>query len=230
MVRFRLTLHGRIYLGTVVRADPPLEQTRAMVQNDPLDRSNGYEAMASEFMARRSLSIGLETVREWAGGFAPHASILDLGCGHGRPISQLLVDRGFIVYGVDASPSLITALRTQLPSVQVQCASVEDSDFFGRTFDGAIAWGLMFLLSPDVQALLIRKVSRALNAGGRFVFTAPSQTCEWSDSLTGRVSCSLGREAYRRILLAEGLTLVGEGQDEGRNHYYLTTKEPTESV
>lgn len=147
---------------------------RAIAQNAPGDGSNGYEAVARDFMAQRSASIGLETVRAWAREFPSHASILDLGCGHGRPICQMLVGEGFAVYGVDASASLIAALRAQLPSVQAECATIEEFGFFGRTFDGVIAWGLIFLLTPDVQSLLIRKVARVLTPGGRFLFYCPA--------------------------------------------------------
>jgi cyclopropane fatty-acyl-phospholipid synthase-like methyltransferase len=78
------------------------------------------------------------------------------------------------VYGLDASTSMIAAFRAQFPAAQTECSMVEDSRFFDRTFDGVIAWGLIFLLAPDAQSLLIRKVSRALNSGGRFLFTATS--------------------------------------------------------
>ena len=195
-----------------------------MAQDIPGDRSNGYEAVASVFMAQRSATIGVETVRKWAREFAPSATILDLGCGHGKPISQVLLDEHFAVYGVDASASMIAVMRMQLPSARVECAAVEDSEFFGLTFDGVIAWGLMFLLTPAVQSLLIQKVSRALRLGGRFIFTAPQQACEWSDSLTGRKSVSLGVDAYRRVLGLEGLSFVGECRDEGDNHYYMAAK------
>jgi SAM-dependent methyltransferase len=195
-----------------------------ITRSDSSDRSNGYESIAREFMAARSPLIGVGTVREWARDLPPRAAVLDLGCGNGRPISQSLVDEGFAVYGVDASASMIAALRKQVPTVQAECCSIEDSAFFGRTFDGVVAWGLMFLLRPDVQSRLIGKVSRVLNAGGHFIFTAPQQACEWSDSLSGRRSVSLGLETYRKILAAEGLALAGERLDEGDNHYYLTSK------
>jgi len=123
---------------------------------------------------------------------------------------------------------MIGAFRERFPGVQAECVTIEESDFFGRTFDGVVAWGLMFLLTPDVQSLLIRKVSRALNRGGRFLFTAPQRECEWSDALTGRKSVCLGFEAYRRILASEGLALVGERLDEGENHYYLASKQPND--
>jgi cyclopropane fatty-acyl-phospholipid synthase-like methyltransferase len=167
-------------------------------------------------------------VLEWAKDLPPGGSVLDLGCGHEMPISQTLVDQGFAVYGVGASASMIAAFRARFPGVHAECVSIEESEFFGRTFDGVVAWGLIFLLTPEVQSLLIRKVSRALNRGGCFLFTAPLQECEWSDALTGRKSVCLGIEAYRRILTSEGLALVGERLDEGENHYYLASRQPND--
>lgn len=68
--------------------------------------------------------------------------------------------------------------------MQAECATIEEFGFFGRTFDGVIAWGLIFLLTPDVQSLLIRKVARVLTPGGRFLFYCPRQAREWADALT----------------------------------------------
>ncbi len=71
---------------------------------------------------------------------------------------------------------------------------------------------------------MIRKVAAALVPGGRFLFTAPRQVCQWQDSLTGRPSCSLGSDVYRRMLETSGLLLVDETDDEGENHYYFSEK------
>lgn len=192
------------------------------------DPSNGYEAAAEEFMARRGASrIGVSTVRDWARSLPPGAPILDLGCGDGRPIAEALLGDGFELYGVDASPTLTAAFRRRFPDAHVACERVEGSPFFRRTFDGVIAIGLLFLLPADVQRDLIRRVARALNRGGSFLFTAPAEACEWTDVLTGRRSRSLGIAEYRTILEDAGLALVGERVDEGGNHYWLTQR-PTE--
>ncbi len=176
-------------------------------------------------MSRRTgSSVGVGTVREWAKALPPDAAVLDLGCGHGVPISQALVDEGLAVYGIDASRGMIDAFRARFPDAPAECGAVEDSEFFGCRFDGVVAWGLMFLLSPDAQTGLIHKVSAALKPGGRFLFTSPHQVCEWSDNLTGEKSVSLGSDAYRQILEAAGLTLVDEAEDEGENHYYFVRK------
>jgi len=191
------------------------------------DKSNGYEEIASIFISgrgRHHSGIGASVVADWSQTLPDRAAVLDLGCGTGVPISQVLIERGFNVYGVDASPRMITAFRTSFPTLPVECAAVEDSNLFGRTFDGVVAWGLFFLLKAEVQRRLIAKVAAVLSSGGRLLFTAPSQSCSWADAMTGRISISLGHEAYRNALQAEGLLLVGTHRDEGENHYYFANK------
>jgi 2-polyprenyl-3-methyl-5-hydroxy-6-metoxy-1,4-benzoquinol methylase len=189
------------------------------------DRSNGYEDTSEEFIFRRTRSsIGAATVRQWAKALPPGGDVLDLGRGPGAPISEVLVDEGVNIYGVDASPSLIAAFRARFPRAPAELNAVEDSQFFGRRFDGVVMWGLMFLLAPETQANMIHKVAGALKPGGRLMFTAPYQVCERSDNLTGRKSISLGADAYQRIVEAAGLILEDEAEDEGQNHYYFVRK------
>ncbi len=184
------------------------------------DRSAGWEAVADRFLAVRS-DVGASLVRAWARSRLPAgASILDIGCGSGVPIARTLADDGFLIWGVDASPSLIAGYRRNLPDMVAACEPVQDSDLFGRTFAGAIAIGLVFLLGPDEQRMLLDKVARALEPAGRFLFTAPVQACKWRDALTGRPSLSLGMEAYAAHLAGAGMDLVHHGFDEGGNSYY----------
>ncbi len=190
------------------------------------DSSNGYEGVATDFIAVRQQSgIGVATVRAWGRSLPQGATILDLACGFGVPNSQALINDGFVIYGVDASPSLIAEFRRRFPDVNVACEAVEDSRLFDRTFDGVIAVGLLFLLSEDSQRDLIRRVGLALNSGGRFLFNSPTQCCTWTDILTGRESLSLGADAYKAIIAGARLNLVGEHSDEGDNHYYDTCRQ-----
>ena len=151
-------------------------------------------------------------------------TVLDLGCGTGVPISQVLIERGFRVYGVDASPTIVASFRARFPTIPVECAAVEDSGFFNRTFDGVVAWGLFFLFDVEAQRRLIGKIAGVLRGGGRLLFTAPSQTCSWRDAMTRRTSVSLGYDAYETVLEAGGMSLAGTHCDEGENHYYFAQK------
>jgi 2-polyprenyl-3-methyl-5-hydroxy-6-metoxy-1,4-benzoquinol methylase len=188
-----------------------------------LDKSSGWDDVAEHLLPGRT-PIGAATVREWSKALPRGASILDIGCGPGVPISKVLIDEGFEVYGVDPSPKFVAQFRKHFPNAPVQCAAIEDSDFFSRTFDAVVMWGVMFLFQPEEQAAAIRRVAGVLNPGGRFLFTAEKMKLTWNDSFTERESQSLGREEYERILLGEGLALIGNASDEGDNFYYFAVK------
>lgn len=187
------------------------------------DRSHGYEKHALAFIRSRDLRIGRDIVGAWARELAPGTGVLELGCGHGV-ISGALVDAGLTLFAVDISPSLLQEFRKQFPGVATDCSTAEDSEFFGRNFDAVVAWGLMFLLEEDAQRFLLTKVAKALRPGGRFLFTAPRETGDWNDLLTGERSCSLGVAEYEGLLRGLGLQVSSGATDEGGNHYYCATK------
>jgi SAM-dependent methyltransferase len=193
-----------------------------------MDRSNGYEGVAAEFLARRgsgrSTGIGVREVREWARTLPNGAPVIDLGCGPGFPITEVLVAERLDVFGLDAAPSFVQAFRRNLPNTPVVCEAVQDSIFFGRTFGGVLAWGLMFLLSAEDQRRLIQSIAGILVPGGRLLFTSPAEPLIWNDAMTNLESCSLGAEGYRRQLSAVGLSVTSEYEDEGQNHYFDTSK------
>ena len=193
-----------------------------------MDRSNGYEGVAAEFLAgrgsRRGTGVGVQVVRTWVRMLPCRAAVIDLGCGPGSPITEVLVAEGRTVFGVDAAPSLVQAFRRNLPTIPVVCEAVQNSHFFDRTFDGVLAWGLMFLLSPDDQRHLIHRIADILVPGGHLLFTAPEKPLVWNDAMTGLESRSLGGDAYRRLLATVGLAVTSEYEDEGDNHYFDVLK------
>ena len=193
-----------------------------------MDRSNGYEGVAAEFLAGRgsahSSGIGVEMVRRWAATLRRGATVIDLGCGSGIPITRELISEGLDVYALDAAPSMVEAFRRNFPGVPVVCEAVEDSRFFGRKFDAVLAWGVMFLLPAETQRRVLERVARILVPGGRLLFTSPAKPVVWNDAMTGLESRSLGAEEYRRLLLLGGVQVTREYEDEGENHYFDAVK------
>ena len=195
-----------------------------------MDWSNGYEGVAAEFLSRRgnaatrSRGVGVKSVRAWARTLPHGAAIIDLGCGPGFPITDVLVTEGLNVYAVDASPSFVEAFRRNLPGIPVACEAVQNSRLFDRQFDGVLAWGLMFLLPVEEQRRLIQRVAEILVPRGRLLFTSPVERVVWNDAMTGCESRSLGAAAYRQQLEDAGLVSVREYEDEGENHYFDASK------
>jgi len=197
-----------------------------MTSTPNADASAGYETVASAFEANRERArIGAETVAEWARTLPPRAEVLELGCGAGVPVTDVLARAGCVVWGVDASPTLLASFRARFPDFRSACEDIVVSPFFSRTFDAAVAVGVLFLLDPAAQLRVIGRVAGALEPGGRFLFTAPASPVRWRDVLTGRLSQSLGASTYTATLENAGLRLEREVEDEGANHYFLALKD-----
>ena len=181
--------------------------------------------VAEAFRAfREDARVGADAVASWARTLPSGAEVLDLGCGAGIPVTEQLARAGCAVWGIDASPALLTRYRERFPQFESACENLVASPLFGRSFRAAIAVGVIFLLAPDDQRRLIRHVATALAPDGEFLFTAPAPPAQWRDILTGRPSHGLGAVAYAAALDAAGFTLLREFEDEGANHYFLARK------
>jgi SAM-dependent methyltransferase len=194
------------------------------------DLSNGYESISAEWLARRgnsnnrSTAIGVKEVRKWAKTLPHGGSVIDLGCGPGFPITVVLIEEGLQAFGVDAAPSFVAAFQRNLPGTPIACESVLESRFFDRTFGAVLSIGLMFLLKAEEQRRLIRRFANILVTGGRLLFTSTARPHVWNDGMTGRESISLGAQEYVRQLSAVDLSVIGEFEDEGENHYFDVLK------
>src|SRR5690348_4349126 len=107
------------------------------------DRSNGYETVAQEFLARRGsgrfTGIGADEVRKWARTLPRGADVVELDGEPHFPITEAEYTEGLNVFRVDAAPSFVAALRRNLPNIPVACEAVQDSRFFDQRFDAVLA-------------------------------------------------------------------------------------------
>lgn len=188
------------------------------------DASNGYDAVADDYIRLRSQETGVNIVSNWAAAFKSGADVLDLGAGNGFPLTKILVDHSLSVFAIDASPKMVAAFRQNFPHIEIACEAAENSAFINRQFDGILSVGFIFLLLPDIQRQLLPRMSKALKPRGRLLFSAPKETGSWQDVLTKRESYSLGEREYHQLLTESGLQISGSYVDAGGSHYYDATK------
>jgi len=190
-------------------------------QRTGIHDASAWESVADWFIQYSVTStVGCRIIEQWVLALPARAVVLDVGCGSGSPRSQAVMRKDFRLYAVDGAPTLAAAFKDRFTDAQVACENVTESRFFDISFDGILAWGLVFLLPHDEQLSLLNRLVAALKPEGRLLFTAPSQQCTWNDATTGQLSLSLGSDAYRAHLSAFGAPVVNEFDDEGGNHYY----------
>lgn len=99
-----------------------------------------------------------------------NATVLDLGCGPGLPITKELVNRGFNVKGIDISDTMIKIAKKNVPNAKYIRVSMTDIDF-DNEFDGVISSYTMLCLTPDNFKKTAAKVTKSLKKSGFFLLS-----------------------------------------------------------
>jgi SAM-dependent methyltransferase len=141
----------------------------------------------------------------------PGASILDLGCGSGRPIAAYLIRSGYAVTGVDSSPALIAICRERFPQNEWIVADMRTLNL-GRRFDGMLAWNSFFHLAHDHQRAMFPVFAQHIQPRGALMFTSGGPTHgEVLSTFAGEplYHASLDPSEYRLLLHQNGFQVVG---------------------
>lgn len=116
------------------------------------------EGAADWIVARRELTDREAVwIDRFVAALPPGGTVLDVGCGSGRPIAKRLANLGFRVTGVDASAPLLAHARDLIPQAEWIEADMRDLDL-GRRFDGVLAWCSLFHLTGDDQRLALPRL------------------------------------------------------------------------
>lgn len=134
-----------------------------------------------------------------------NASVLDVGCGAGEPISKFLVDQGFSVTGLDSSQAMIGICRYRFPNEAWLVMDMREIAL-DKQFDGIIAWDSFFHLKPDEQRNTLRLFSEHLRPRGSLLLTIGHEAGEVLGTVEGEAvyHSSLSAEEYRHILGSAG--------------------------
>jgi len=138
------------------------------------DVSTYGERMADVYDDWPRLPTNTERAVEFLAGVAGRGPILELGVGTGR-IALPLLQRGFTVHGIDASPAMVAKLRAKpggerIPVAMGDFAEVAVAGRFSLIF---VAFNTFFgLLSQDAQLRCFSAVAERLADDGVFVIEA----------------------------------------------------------
>jgi 2-polyprenyl-3-methyl-5-hydroxy-6-metoxy-1,4-benzoquinol methylase len=102
------------------------------------------------------------------------ATLLDIGCGSGRPVTQHMAELGLRVTGVDSSPTMISFCRERLPHHEWIVADMRQLAL-GRRFDGILAWDSFFHLSQHDQRRMFAIFADHASVGAVLMFNTGPQ-------------------------------------------------------
>jgi SAM-dependent methyltransferase len=145
----------------------------------------------------------------------PGASILDIGCGSGEPISRYFVEKGCHVTGVDSSPNLIGMCKSRFPNQNWIVADMRTLAL-GQRFDGILAWDSFFHLCPEDQRKMFSIFKSHAESGTTLMFTSGSSLGEAIGEFQGDAlyHASLNSSEYRLLLNNNGFDVLSHVVDD----------------
>ncbi|HYE35269.1 class I SAM-dependent methyltransferase [Methylocaldum sp.] len=187
-----------------------------------------YNAISAQWDAARVSFFGRE--REYIDTFLadlpPSSSILDAGCGTGRPMAEYVIAHGHQVTGVDQSEELLAIARQRYPQARWIHSSLEQYEFDGCQ-QGVICWDSLFHIERSHHKPILSRISHSLPSGGRIMLTVGgSDHPAFTDSMfeqqffydsypPQKVLEILGNLGFI-ILISEFMNKPTSGRDKGR--------------
>lgn len=187
-----------------------------------------YNQIALQWAAARSAFWGCEQAYlDAVLAVTPaETTILDLGCGTGRPMAEHVVAQGRRVLGVDQSEAMLALARSRLPRERWVLSTMEAFEP-DQPCHGALLWDSLFHVLRTEHEPILRKVVGALPVGARLMLTVggsahpaftdtmfgqtfsyDSNTPEESEQILARLGC--------RIVIGEFMNLPDGGRNKGR--------------
>jgi len=160
-----------------------------------------------------SLAKYSQWVAELTGMLPADGAVLDLGCGNGIPVAQLLADAGYMVTGIDISAVQIARAQVLVPNAHVVCADMTKLAFPLQTFAAIISLYAIIHVPLAEQPALFANMYRWLQPGGYLMVIVGAHTwtgteADWLDVAGGTMYWSHADTAtYQQWCEDQGFTL-----------------------
>ena len=149
--------------------------------------------------------------------------VVDMGCGSGIWARELL-DAGYDVFGVDISDAMIRFARRNAPGAKFACASLLDVDIPRCVAVTALGECVNYAFdrknSARTLAKLFRRVHKALEPGGMFIFDAagpgrlraPSPVRRWAEGDDWTILVQAEEDSAKKVLTRRIVTYRRTGK------------------
>lgn len=119
-----------------------------------------------------------EAFEEWLAQIPGGASVLDVGCGHGQPVIDRLLEAGLEVCGIDLSQAMLARARLAYPQARFIHGTLQDLPA-AEEFSAACSFSALLYLDPIDLSFALLRLYQALRAGGLLFVYSYFDHAEW---------------------------------------------------
>jgi SAM-dependent methyltransferase len=193
-------------MNTVVVKDSYNRISRVYLQNRARLKSGKYVQLLLKYLPKKS-------------------SILDLGCGAGVPVDDILIKAGHQVIGIDISEAQIKLARKYCKGGEFIVRDLRDLHESEYKVQAAISFYTIFHIPRSEHLKLLKIMASYLSRGGMLLITMGDREFEGNHILHGEAmwSSQYGTVKNRSLVVSAGFKIILEEIDNsgGERHQII---------
>jgi len=132
---------------------------------------DGYEKVADNYTAQRDQFKSLSHLERFIEFVPMGGTILDVGCGAGRPVDEFFIEQGFAVHGLDISDRMIGLARGNVPQASYEVRDMSDLKKGEYCVDGVVSFYSIFHTPREQHQALFSRFASFMPNGGAMLIT-----------------------------------------------------------
>ncbi len=152
------------------------------------------------------------------------ASILDIGCGSGKPIDAYLVDHGISVIGIDISEEQIKLAKQNVPTADFHVADMSSLSERQFSVDAVVCFYALFHVPRETHAQVLNTIKSFLKPNGYLLLTMGAS--DWvgkEDDFCGAEMywSHFGADKNKELIVQAGFTILFAEIDKSGEEEHL---------
>lgn len=184
-----------------------------------------YESLGKKYLDYRQALKSDTYVKMFLRKLGKNSSVLDVGCGVGIPVDDVLTKAGHEVMGIDLSPSLIKLARKNVLGASYQVFDMRNLSFGEYEVYGLVCLYAIFHIPRSEHKKMIETFASFLPVGGWMLISMGDRAYEGEHEMYGLVSYSSqwGSVENRRIVESVGFRIDFEefAMSSGERHQMI---------
>ena len=171
---------------------------------------DGYDKIAKVYLANRDRLKSGKYVQQLLKYLPKKSIILDLGCGAGIPVDDILIKAGHSVVGIDISLEQIKLARQSCRAGDFLVGDIRDLKLDEYRVQAIVSFYTIFHVPRDEQLKLLKILSSYLSAGGMLLVTMGDREFEGEHTMYGEPmwSSQYGTVKNRKLLESAGFSIL----------------------
>jgi SAM-dependent methyltransferase len=184
-----------------------------------------YDALLPSYISERHLLKSTKYVHKLLNVLRPSSRILDLGCGAGEPVDDLLLDAGHTVIGLDISEKMIAAARENCPAGEYYVRDIATLQMGEFAADAVVSFYTLFHVPRTLHSHLLRTIRSFLPRNGWLLITMGDKDFEGVTDWYGQKMwwSQWGPEKNRILVTQAGFEIAVDEIDHSgaENHHII---------